>query len=88
MDRKRRNHRPKHVRHARRHGYPHPRDDRRQMAANAGKPDQPRRMEHLGQNKENNLHPVKTITYGLSVKIGAYVVVCVYDVINDKSEHF
>jgi hypothetical protein len=45
-------------------------------------------MEHLGQNKENNLHPVKTITYGLSVKIGAYVVVCVYDVINDKSEHF
>jgi hypothetical protein len=44
-------------------------------------------MEHLGQNKENNLHRVKTITYGLSVKIGAYVVICVYDVINDKSEH-
>ena len=34
------------------------------------------RMEHLGQNKENNLHRVKTITYGLSVKKGEKRSIC------------
>ena len=33
-------------------------------------------MEHLGQNKENNLHRVKTITYGLSVKKGEKRSIC------------
>ena len=35
-----------------------------------------KRMEHLGQNKENNLHRVKTITYGLSVKKGEKRSIC------------
>jgi hypothetical protein len=45
------------------------------------------RMEHLGQNKENNLHPVKTITHALSTKFGVYVVVMT-EVLKGKPPNF